>query len=50
MSVELIRVDDDSRATVDFAVDYVLKPNGCLPLAARDGAEGVYEALTARPI
>ncbi len=49
MSGETILVIDDSKATVDFAVDYVLKPNGFVTLVARDGAEGVRKALAAPP-
>jgi class 3 adenylate cyclase/DNA-binding response OmpR family regulator len=49
MSGETILVVDDSKATLDFAVDYVLKPNGYKPLIAHDGAEGVRKAFNESP-
>ncbi|MFN8596650.1 MAG: adenylate/guanylate cyclase domain-containing protein [Anaerolineae bacterium] len=49
MSGETILVIDDSKATRDFVVDYVLKPNGYIPLIAGDGEEGLRIALTALP-
>jgi class 3 adenylate cyclase/DNA-binding response OmpR family regulator len=49
MSNETILVVDDSKATLDFAVDYVLKPNSYKPLIAHDGAEGVRKATSDSP-
>lgn len=49
MPGETILVIDDSTATREFVVDYVLKPNGYVPLTARDGEEGLRVALDKRP-
>jgi class 3 adenylate cyclase/DNA-binding response OmpR family regulator len=49
MSGETILVVDDSAATLDFVVDYILKPNGYQAVVARDGAEGIRKALAAPP-
>lgn len=49
MSGETILVIDDSKATLDFTIDYVLKPNGYNALIAHDGSEGVSKALSHSP-
>ena len=49
MAGETILVIDDSTATLDFAVDYLLKPNGFVPIVARDGAEGLRKILQSPP-
>jgi class 3 adenylate cyclase/DNA-binding response OmpR family regulator len=49
MAGETILVIDDSRATREFIVDYVLKPKGYLAVLAVDGAEGVQLALEQKP-
>lgn len=49
MSGETILVIDDSKATLDFVVEYVLKPKGYVPLVARDGDDGISIALTQLP-
>ena len=49
MAGETILVIDDSTATLDFVVDYVLKPNGFAPTVARDGAEGLRKILQSPP-
>jgi len=36
-----VLVVDDGRDNREFIVDYILKPNGFVPLLARDGAEGM---------
>lgn len=49
MAGERILVVDDRRENVEFVVEYVLKPNGYVPLVAYDGAEGFQKALTEKP-
>ncbi|MFB0536730.1 MAG: ATP-binding protein [Anaerolineae bacterium] len=49
MAGERVLVVDDRRDSIEFVVDYVLKPNGYEALAARDGAEGLRKALTEDP-
>jgi class 3 adenylate cyclase/DNA-binding response OmpR family regulator len=49
MPGETILVIDDSKATLDFVVNYILKPNGFESLVARDGEEGIRLALTQLP-
>ena len=49
MAGERILVVDDRAENVEFTVDYVLKPNGYIPLVAYDGAEGLRKALTEEP-
>lgn len=49
MAGETILVVDDSKTTRDFAVEYVLKPNGYLPLIAVDGEDGIRVALETLP-
>ncbi len=49
MSGERILVVDDSPENIKLIVDYVLTPNGYLPMTARDGAEGLRRALTEDP-
>jgi DNA-binding response OmpR family regulator len=49
MAGETILVVDDSRATREFIVDYVLKPKGFLAILAVDGDEGVQLALEQNP-
>ncbi len=49
MAGETILVVDDSKATRDFCVDYVLKPNQYVPLVATDGEECVRIAMQRRP-
>jgi class 3 adenylate cyclase/FixJ family two-component response regulator len=41
VSGETVLVMDDGRDNRDFIVDYILKPNGFVPLVARDGVEGM---------
>ncbi len=49
MAHERILVIDDSPQAREFAVEYVLKPNGFKSIVARDGAEGVRLALQSPP-
>ncbi len=49
MPGESILVIDDSTATLDFVVNYVLKPNGYAPLTARNGEQGLNVAVTQLP-
>jgi two-component system NtrC family sensor kinase len=49
LSRERILVVDDRAENVEFIADYVLKPNGYIPLIARDGAEGFKKALDEMP-
>jgi class 3 adenylate cyclase/DNA-binding response OmpR family regulator len=49
MAGETILVVDDSKAALDFIVDYVLKPNGYQSIVARNGSEGVRKALAEQP-
>ena len=49
MPLERILVVDDRAENREFIVDYVLIPNGYIPLVARDGAEGLEKALTEEP-
>ncbi len=49
MAGERILVVDDGPENVQFIVDYVLKPNGYIPLTAGDGATGLHRALTEHP-
>jgi len=46
---ERVLVVDDRRDSIEFVVDYVLKPNGYEALTAKDGAEGLHKALTENP-
>ena len=46
---ERILVVDDRRENVEFVANYVLKPNGYVPLVAWNGAEGLEKALAERP-
>jgi signal transduction histidine kinase/CheY-like chemotaxis protein len=49
LSGERILVVDDRPENIEFVVEYVLEPNGYIPLIARDGAEGLHKALTQDP-
>lgn len=49
MTGERILVVDDGPDNIKFIVDYVLKPNGYVPLTASDGAEGLNRALDESP-
>ncbi len=49
MAGERILVVDDGPDNIKFIVDYVLKPNGYVPLVAHHGAEGLHKALTENP-
>ena len=45
MAGETILVVDDSIEACDFAVNYVLRPNGYRPLVAHDGEKGLRRAM-----
>ena len=45
MAGETILVVDDSAEACDFAVNYVLKPNGYRALVARNGEDGLRLSL-----
>jgi PAS domain S-box-containing protein len=49
VSGETILVVDDNLENVQFMVDYVLRPNGYVPLVATDGHQGLQMALTGAP-
>ena len=49
LPLERILVVDDRAENREFIVEYVLKPNGYIPLVARDGVEGLEKALTEEP-
>jgi two-component system NtrC family sensor kinase len=49
LSLERVLVVDDRPENIDFIVEYVLKPNGYVPLIARDGAEGLDRARSENP-
>jgi len=49
MAGETILVVDDSKPTRDFCVEYVLKPNQYVPCVARDGEDGIRQALHHKP-
>ena len=49
MAGETVLVVDDSKENIDFIADYVLKPNGYIPIIALDGAEGLRKAQSERP-
>ena len=49
MAGERILIVDDGRENRDFIVEYVIEPNGYVPLIARDGQEGLQMALQERP-
>lgn len=49
MAGETILVVDDSAEACDFAVNYVLKPNGYRALVARNGEDGLRRALHDNP-
>ncbi|MBN1937739.1 MAG: response regulator [Anaerolineae bacterium] len=49
MTGERILVIDDGPENIQFIVNYVLKPNGYIPLTASDGAEGLRRALAEEP-
>ncbi|NWG16945.1 MAG: response regulator [Chloroflexi bacterium] len=49
MAGETILVIDDGRENRDFVIEYILQPNGYIPLAASDGKEGVELALERHP-
>lgn len=49
MAGERILIVDDGRENRDFIVEYVIQPNGFVPLIARDGQEGLQLALQERP-
>jgi CheY-like chemotaxis protein/class 3 adenylate cyclase len=49
MSGETILVVDDGKENRDFIVEYVLEPNGFVPLVARDGMEGLEMARQHHP-
>ncbi len=49
MTSERVLVVDDGPENIKFIVDYVLKPNGYIPLTASDGVEGLNRALTESP-
>jgi signal transduction histidine kinase/DNA-binding response OmpR family regulator len=46
---ETILVVDDSTEACDFAVNYVLRPNGYRPLVAHDGEKGLHRAIDENP-
>jgi class 3 adenylate cyclase/DNA-binding response OmpR family regulator len=49
MSGEQILIVDDGKENRDFIVEYVLEPNGFVPLVARDGLEGLEMARQYHP-
>lgn len=49
MAGERILVVDDGRENRDFIVEYILQPNGFVPMTARDGKEGLDLAVAQRP-
>ena len=49
MAGERILIVDDGRENRDFLVEYIIQPNGYVPLIGRDGQEGLEVALTERP-
>ncbi|MCB0197791.1 MAG: response regulator [Anaerolineae bacterium] len=49
MANELVLIIDDSRQTINFITDYVLKPNHYRVLVAQDGQAGLKLAITQRP-
>jgi len=46
---EKVLVVDDSADSIRFLTDYVLKPNGYIPLVAQDGEKGLSQALKEQP-
>ncbi len=49
MAGERILVVDDGRENREFIVEFILEPNGFIPLIAKDGKEGLEIALERRP-
>lgn len=49
MAGERILIVDDGRENRDFLVEYIIQPNGYVPLIGRDGQEGLEVALNERP-
>jgi signal transduction histidine kinase/CheY-like chemotaxis protein len=49
MAGEKVLVVDDRAENIEFVVDYVLKPNGYVPVTARDGLEGLHSVKSERP-
>lgn len=49
MAGEKVLVVDDSADSIEYIVDYILKPNGYIPSVAHDGLEGLRKAQSERP-
>lgn len=49
MAEERVLVVDDREESIDFVVNYVLKPKGYRVIKARDGQEGLQKALEQNP-